>query len=229
MLRHQYFAGLLLLAFSVRAAAQDGPSGVTIDSLEYQGSGCVDGTVGQDIAPDLGAFTLIFDNFLVDRMGADSRCRIDLRINVPVGWQFKIFSVQVRGYVNLDAGAKGRQELRIHATGTPVDVKKELQGPRDEDYILSESLSNAKWSQCQNRSHKIRVEARASLNGPASASGLLTVDSIDGVVTQKYGMAWQRCTGNGNGGGGGHGNGGGNGHGNGGGNGHGDGRGQNRG
>jgi hypothetical protein len=224
MLNKHVLGSLLAAVLSTSAALAEetpGPNEVQIDGISYGGSGCSQGSVGVDLASDRRAFTLIFDEYILEFPAASQKsCEIDVNLTNAPGWQFAIFQVQVRGYAMLDPGVTGKHKLSIHAAGGGQPAKSEMKksGPFDDDYIVTGSLTNnLKWSQCQHTTHRIKIKSASTIEGAASAAGLMTVDSIDGSLTQKYGMSWRRCSGNGpngNGGGNGHGNGHGNGRGN---------------
>ncbi|MGE0174714.1 MAG: DUF4360 domain-containing protein [Oligoflexales bacterium] len=188
------------LSVALMAQAQDAPNPgeIQIQGVTYDGIGCPQGSVGLDIAADAEAFTLIFDDYIVEQEGPgvnQRHCNLKVNFQPPVGWQFALFSVQVRGYANLDPGVVGVQKLRVNTQGPVLDVEMKVGGPLDDDYMVAEDalLQNIKWSKCQGAPEDIKVVSVTKVKGKPNSRGLLTVDSIDGSISQEYGLAWRKC------------------------------------
>jgi hypothetical protein len=200
------FLGLVALAVPAFADSPD-PSQIYIEKIKHTGTGCRPGSVASQISPDAQAFTLLYDDYIVDtsnRGGGhseDSRpgsnaaqkaCNLTIDMHVPAGWSFALFSLDVRGYANLPARVSGFQNTTYAFRGNHKEIgRMELRGPKDEDYFhrTTTSLDQVEFSSCEGKVRVLAIRTSIRVQG----KGLLTVDSTDGEVTQKYGIAWRRC------------------------------------
>jgi hypothetical protein len=201
-----------LLASSVSYASALVPAEpVTIKSIKVNGTGCPLGTVAQNISEDKQAFTLTFSEFVAETgpglspTAARKNCVVTATLKVPVGWQYSIGSFFYRGYMGLDEGIRA-----VHSTsyffegqGRTGTFSATKEGPLAQDFLFTDKigLSSAvmpdTWSECSkeralNINTSIRVSNKNSANYP-NAQGLITNDSIDGEITQVFGLTWRRC------------------------------------
>lgn len=183
------------------ALAQDQPSPgeVYVENMTYGGSGCPAGTVADNLSPDAKAITFLFSDFNVDTPSNGGRdvkknCQVNLQLHVPQGWTYTLFSVDYRGFVDLDRVSKARlrswykigsEEVRI--ANTTID------GPVSKDYHQRANvpLDALPWLTCSNSSTVISINTEIKGEG---RKALVTVDSLDGEVTHQYGIAWKRCS-----------------------------------
>jgi hypothetical protein len=187
------------------AQADDLPPFATIRSLSWAGSGCPAGTVAENLAPDLQAFTLLFDSYVAEigpglpLSQARRNCQILVDLQFPQGWSYSVFDVDYRGFANLDLGVSGIQQSNYYFQGEFLTSRLQttLNGPRASDYQIRDSLPlNALvWSPCgAQRALIINSSVRVANNsGNPDARGAMSTDSIDGKVTHIYGLQWQRC------------------------------------
>ena len=206
---------IVLCGFAPAYGQTAPPSGtVAIRSISYQGNGCPMGTVAPHISDDSRAFTLLFSSFTADsqsnsahgggsstQMSDSKNCVINMSLDYPRGWSFSVIGVDVRGYARLDAGSTGTQTL-IFRSGL-LGLNRQfntirLSGPFDDDYLKSSqfNLPQPDWAPCGvfGIGHRLIVRSQISATSHPNAVALLTVDSIDGEVHQKYGLAWRTCT-----------------------------------
>lgn len=226
----KYFLPVLLLATLCcgNVLADDPPRGsVRITGINYGYAGpepmsaCPDGSLAHMLSPDGKALTLLFDSFLVevnaDRLGTaqTKQCDINLTLQTPPGWEFGIFSVDMRGYGSFDPGTTGWQWAIYWLNGRGVSgvvndcagpygnyvACKQFYGPFDDDYIHSSNLDlgNVPYSGCNRTQHTIKIRTGAVVKTTEAGfrAALLTVDSIDGEVTEEYNLRWRRCGGGG--------------------------------
>jgi len=201
-------------------AATAHPSG--IEGIDYRGTGCPEGSVAANLAPDAQTMTLIFSAFAVDtstRSGRPMRkvCVINIAMGTEPGWQFTLFGVNVRGYANIQSGAVGVQQV-LHSFGQGSGQaigRQQLIGPFDNNFSSYSELplAAAEWSPCDSGRHR-RFHLRTSITvrprlgfrdsdgeqddggkGPNFPYGYMTIDSIDGGMVQQYQVGWRRCTG----------------------------------
>jgi hypothetical protein len=197
----------LVAAVAARAESPD-PSQIYIEKINHNGNGCRPGSVASLVAPGAEAFTLLFDDYIVDTSNrghrdrdedrepggnaAQKHCNISLDMHVPDGWAFTLHTLDVRGFANLPAKATGFQRTTYFFKGSEREVGKlELKGPKSEDYFhrTSTPLSQAEWSPCKGRARNLQIRTSIRVQG----KGLLTVDSTDGEFKQRYGIAWKKC------------------------------------
>ena len=97
--------GSLLLSGSLFATAPSGE--ITINDINYNGSGCPIGTVAQNVSDDNKAFTVIFSDYIAEAGDGISlrdgrkNCQLTLSLSVPQGWQYSIASFDYRGFAFL--------------------------------------------------------------------------------------------------------------------------------
>lgn len=130
-----FFSTLLLLAASTLtlaapAARQAGPdpNDVYIQTFVYAGSGCPAGSVANATDATKTVLTLLYDNYVAQigpgTQPADHRknCQINLEVHYPGGWQFSLFSVDYRGFEDLDSGVTGMQVATYYFSGEGSQV-----------------------------------------------------------------------------------------------------------
>lgn len=187
------------------AFAQSYPSGVYIRSISYAGTGCPAGTVAQNVSADAQAFTLLFDSFVAQTAPGlpptESRknCTLNIDLAVPPSWSYSIFTVDYRGYANLEPGVTGIQKSTYYFQGqrNQINLQTTIVGPQARDYSLRDTLGlqATEWSPCGG-TRALNINAQVRVEKPFNrpqASGLMTIDSIDGEVKLIYGLAWRRC------------------------------------
>lgn len=130
---NMHFATLLLLAASSLSLATPTPPGpnpndVFIKTFTYGGSGCPAGTVRNATDSSKTILTLIYDQYIASigpgTSVSDRRknCQINLDIHYPQGWQFSLFSVDFRGFKDLEKYVTGKQLATYYFSGTTPQV-----------------------------------------------------------------------------------------------------------
>ena len=197
-----YLVPAFLFVTGSTAFAQS-PNEVRIDSISYAGSGCPAGSVAENLSDDYRAFTLLFDSYfaelgpLVPRSDNRKNCRINVDLSFPQGWSFSIVELDYRGYVSLDRNVSAVQQSDYYFQGQRGSARltSSFYGPEDRDYEFRDTLgvTASVWSPCgANRALNISTQVRLA-SRDRRASGLITLDSIDGQVTHIYGLRWRRC------------------------------------
>ncbi|MDD9951821.1 MAG: DUF4360 domain-containing protein [Zetaproteobacteria bacterium] len=193
--------GMLFCHLSLQAA--DHPDYVRIRKIAYGGSGCPHGSVGESISQDMQAFTLLFDEFVAEAGPGVSRrenrknCQISVDLDFPPGWSFSIATFDYRGYASLDRRVIGTQVSSYYFQGNPHTgrLSSKLYGPYDDDYHFHDEMEfdEVIWSPCgASRALNINSEVRVRSRN-RRATGVMTLDSIDGKVEHRYGLQWKRC------------------------------------
>ncbi|MGE0174497.1 MAG: DUF4360 domain-containing protein [Oligoflexales bacterium] len=176
---------------------------ISIDGINYGGSGCPQGSVGKEISSDEQAFTLIFDQYIaevgpgVPLSAGRKNCQIGIKLNVPAGWTYMIADFDYRGYVSLDRGVDAKQTSRYYFQGDSItgNLSTRWDGPIDENYFISDSVDQDVWAPCgARRSLNVNTAIQVSTRDRHASGkmGLITIDSIDGVF-HTYKLKFKRC------------------------------------
>ena len=202
------FATTALIATTLATTINLGQAGAPdktktfIEAITYGGSGCTQGTVASSISEDLTTFTLIFDEFIAEtgpgKTIRDSRknCQVNVDLRYPQGWSYSIVSVDYRGFVSIPAGTTATQTSIYYFSGETQQstMQSVFRGPYEDDYLITDKVvtSALVWSPC-GKVIQGNVNAAVSISGDRTKSALMTVDSIDGKVEQKFGIQWRQC------------------------------------
>lgn len=197
-------AVVTVATLAATAAAAQTPAYARIRSISYAGSGCPAGTVAENMAPDLRAFTLLFDSYVAEAgpgiplSASRKNCQVLIDMDFPQGWSYTIFTVDYRGFMSLDRNVVGTQKSTYYFQGSSAQapLQSNFTGPRSGDYQIRDTLGlNAVvWSPCgQQRALNINTQVRVDNARNRAGSGLMTLDSIDGALRHIYGISWRRC------------------------------------
>ena len=197
-----------LCAFSMFCLSQtsyaDAPAWVTINDIQYNGSGCPIGSVIENVSEDKKAFTLAFSEYIAEvgqgilRSASRKNCQVSVNLSFPQGWSYSVVSFDYRGYAFLDRNVTGTQKVSYYFQGDSRDaaLSSTITGPYDDDFHYNDEfdLLALVWSPCGieralNLNTQIRVNNRRNRRG----EGFMTLDSIDGAIVHKYGIRWRRC------------------------------------
>jgi hypothetical protein len=183
----------------------------SIEGFLVRGDGCDPNSVAIDISPDKKSFTMSFSNFLAEvRASAGPEnvkkvCNTVLKVNSEPGWSFSIARFDIRGFAMVEAGAIVRQRAAFAFDGVLADIDSlRIAGPFNDNFIMSTdlTLSNRNpWSPCERRNHRLSIRTGLVVKAKPGSGGFIAADSIDGELTQTYGLLWRQCTPNPNGGG----------------------------
>ncbi|WP_141732606.1 DUF4360 domain-containing protein [Oligoflexus tunisiensis] len=206
----KFVAPLLVLGAAAAHAEERNPvpsEPITIKKIQYNGTGCPLGTVAKNISEDKTAFTLTFSEFVAEAgpgislSAGRKNCVATLVLDVPAGWQYSIGSFYFRGFMALDKGIRAEHSASyfLEGQGKTGTFSSRQSGPYENDYVFNDNvgISSAVWSPCGveralNINTSIRVSNTNSRQYP-NAQGLITNDSIDGQITQVWGLTWRRC------------------------------------
>lgn len=165
-------ATLLGVTASVVYADAPEPGSVSIADISYRGSGCPQGSVAYNLSPDAKAFTVLFDNFIVEAGEENQRdrkrCNVNLDMNVPSGWSFALFCVEFRGFADLEEGLVGEQTSRFRFGRSwmrPLG-KMKLEGSYADDYQKVEQipLSSYTWTPCDSsRTKRLQLQTEIAI------------------------------------------------------------------
>jgi hypothetical protein len=202
IMKKYILAGLL---FAVPGFAQ-----VTLTGVEYQGSGCPQGHVSVTLSPDGSAFSVLYDSFNLnvgDNVAqAQSTCSIVLHLNKPRKLGFRVDAADFRGFVGLDPDVTAAQKVQVmsgpnhgHQQLSAEFGTQVWKGPLTENYVLRavRPVNNKPpVLDCvppkENTDIVINFQVQI-VGGNASHFGQVTVDSVDGLIVQKFSLSWIDC------------------------------------
>jgi hypothetical protein len=196
------FASLL---FAIPSFAQ-----VTLAGLEYQGSGCPQGHVSVTLAPDGSAFSVLYDSFNLtvgDQIAqAKSTCSIAIHLKKPKKSGFRVEAADFRGFVALDSGVTATQNVQVmsgpnhgHQQLSAEFGTQVWSGPMSEDYTLRavHPVNNKPpVLDCvpPKENTDIVINSQVQISGGGNSRfGQVTVDSVDGLIVQKFSLTWLDC------------------------------------
>jgi Domain of unknown function (DUF4360) len=180
------------------------PDQVSIVSMTHGGSGCPIDSVGASFSPDYQYLTIIFDEYAaevgqyVDAPKKRLFCHLVLQLDFPAGLSYALVDLTYRGYADLDFGINAAQTSTYYFQGFKKDdqysFKTRIFGPFIGDYDRTDTLGLLSWSPCnEKRGLNIVTSVQLDNKRNKTGSGLITLDSIDSQVVEKYGIRWRRC------------------------------------
>ncbi|KAH8592878.1 hypothetical protein B0O99DRAFT_516532, partial [Bisporella sp. PMI_857] len=124
-------------------------------------------------------------------------CQLNIDLQYPGGFQYSILGTQFRGYAGLDDGITGLQQATYYFSGssTQVSTSTTFKGPFSSDYEVSDSIpfTSTIFSPC-GAALPLNINSQVRLTSTkASATGIMTHDSIDGKIAFQVGVQWQKC------------------------------------
>ncbi|MGZ5278586.1 MAG: DUF4360 domain-containing protein [Pseudobdellovibrionaceae bacterium] len=201
--------GLALILISAFAAEAKDLSSLKVTGVTYAGSGCPQGSVQTVFSPDAGQFSILYNSFSLNVGGAtlestDTRgCEVSINLKLPFGYAINVESADFRGFVALDGGViaqhtvdhkVGSNKLATYGFGTQI-----FTGPTQENYFIRSEkpkINLPKLVQClplkQNTTLMVRTRVKMT-GGDGPRQGLMTVDSADGQIEQRYVLSLRRC------------------------------------
>jgi hypothetical protein len=196
---------LAMMLFALPSLAQ-----VTLTGFEYSGSGCPQGHVSVTLSPNGSAFSVLYDSFNLmvgdQTAQAQSTCSITLHLKKPKKLGFRVDNADFRGFVALDPNVKATQKVQVMAGpnhghqqlsaefGTQV-----WNGPMADNYNLRAvrpTNNRPPVLDCvppkENTDIMINSQVQLTGGGP-DRFGQFTVDSVDGLIVQKFALTWIDC------------------------------------
>ncbi len=185
-------------------------SQISLTLFEYSGSGCPQGHDNVVMTPDGSAFSVLYDSFnlQVDQVVllARSDCTITLHVQKPKKLGFQIEDADFRGFVALDAGVSASQKVQVmvgpnrgHQQLSAEFATQNWQGPISDNYALRAVRPQSKRPgilDCvpPRENTDIVINSQIGIaNSGTGKFGQLTVDSVDGVIVQKFSLKLINC------------------------------------
>jgi hypothetical protein len=209
------FGALAPIFSSLQASAQT-PSGVQIQYVRTQGSGCQNGTARAMLTPDGRAFSVFMDNYIAETTNSLSldykTCNMEIGIAIPAGYSFSLLTADYRGFVNAEAGTQVSHQVLYtfdgsrppnerpgfgNSAGRYSFEQKIFQGPINQDYFIRNVIDPraSLWSPCSTGGQQpLMIQtfliARAMSRGGQSQ---ISLDSVDGALEQQFSWTWRQC------------------------------------
>lgn len=192
------------------SSPSEAPAGFAIKAIKTQGSGCPEESVAINISEDRKAFTVSFSQFAIELAAGEksvqNSCRLTLKLDVPVGWQYSVASFNHRGFVTLDEGVEALHATRyfFKGRGKGGGFRHRETGPIAKDFVYTDSIGilttvfSREWSDCVGKRDFMIDTAiqlkNSNLKKFPTATGLLSNDNADGEFRQDFGLTWRRCS-----------------------------------
>lgn len=176
---------------------------VTITNVSANGTGCMPGSYVVAIGSAGTAFTISFSKFVGQDSTPTQTCSVVLELSIPAKWRCSKLGLNIRGFSNLASGSTAilkRKSAKIAVSRpgkapakTTVQgpaILQTLKGPFNDDYAINTTVSglcsDAQLHKCHAGVAAVTYDLLATVKG---GSSLLTVDSIDGQLTNN--ILWQ--------------------------------------
>lgn len=177
-------------------------SQITIDT--YNGSGCPQGTVSINVAPDNSYFNIIYSKY-TSQVGIGSsptdfrkNCQIYIKINDD-NKKFSIKKTVYNGFTHLEDGANSLFRFGYNLQEQISQFNdKTFEGPFEDNWQVIDNIpfNSTIWSNCDNPKNlflntQLRVDAGSS--DPQKTTSFITMDSTDGSIMSTYYLDWSPC------------------------------------
>lgn len=179
------------LAPSAANAAPLPPANITLQVMSAFGSGCPSGTTNAVSTEDNQAFSLAYSAFRV--YGGDYKnCRVVVRVAVPAGWTYAVYSVVNRVTPDLGGNAAARLQMNAWFTGYSWNASADnsVNGPRTSLWTTTSAPDVLSYAPC-NKSFDLNVNNTLRITGPSSSSAEL-IDT-DMRVSTVFNLTWKQC------------------------------------
>jgi hypothetical protein len=188
-------------ALSLFASAPAYADSIRLGEPGYGGTGCPQGTASVNLSPDQKSLSLLFDSYYVEAGGSTNKsfarktCNLAIPVHVPQGVSVSVLAIDYRGYNNLPSGAKSTFQVEyFFAGGTGPVFKKDFNGPKNDDYLISNKLTQSAvvWSKC-GEDINLRTNSSIRVNTKQNKEALATVDTQDIKAAIVYKLSWKKC------------------------------------
>jgi len=187
----------LSLCFGSNAAADD--PGISIDDIQYTGSGCPPGSVFVDLAPDGQAFVATYAEFTTEvgpglpPSASRKHCQLRLTLHVPRGFTYTIAAVDYGYPVSIARGARGMLKQVFYFAGQEPQAStwRIFDGPFDDDWHVRDEVeyANLVWAPC-NVARPLNIDTQVRLDKGTSDRSVRSFITID---RQVFHLIWRTC------------------------------------
>lgn len=202
------FGFVFVLLAALFAEAQS-LSSVKVLGVTYSGSGCPQGSVQTVISPEVNQFSILYDNFTMDVGGQTNEttdtksCEVQIRMKLPFGTALNVESADFRGFISLDGGVIAHHQVQHQVGSNKLATfgfgNQIFQGPVQKNYLIQSQKPDFKLPKalrCLPLKKEVTLSVRTRIKmtgGEGARLGLMTVDSADGRIEQRYVLSLTRC------------------------------------
>ena len=187
------------------ANAETASPALSFSDFKTSGNGCPSGSASFLATPT--AFTVLFDSYVVTA-GQDSTphdlvrsCFVNMKVNVPAGWQLAIDSVDYRGFVSVNKGASAVMDswYLLSGKGTADFGTGRLstyKGDAEVDFLRRDQHIGpdvTRWTKCGGGKYDMTLFSYIAVAAIRKSSAYMAVDSADGAGSLKTAVQWRRC------------------------------------
>jgi hypothetical protein len=191
-------AALALASGAARAATPD-PSTVSLGTLHTDGTGCSGGNAFVELAPDVTALAVRYDDFTVQgsdtpRIRQSAKCSVAVDLVAPQGWSLGIAAVALQGGANLARRSNASHVVTYGVKGgsTRREIGRiSLPGGFTGDYAdrFATPEDQIIFTPCEGTKKGLRITTTIGITGEGTLKG----DALSGSVHQFYELAWRQC------------------------------------
>lgn len=167
------------------------PVPITVQVASAFGSGCPAGTTFASPTDDYQAFSLSFSAFRV--YGGDYKnCKVNVKVSMPQGWTYAIYSIINRVSPNLAVGSSARLQMDAWFTGYSFNASADnsLAGPSTSLWTTTSTPGSLMFMPCSTVAD-LNVNDRLSVSGAAKNS--VELIDLDVRVSTIFNLRWRQC------------------------------------
>ena len=173
-------------------------NGVKIDGIRFEGVGCNENNTFADLSEDGLSFDLVYADLFAEKLfgseAASQECFVELDISYPVGWSFTILNTVYRGAVTIDEGVSGLLEVAYGRNNEVIETGSFVfEGPQDDLFVAPIDWRDEFNDSCDGRD-TLQIRTFVSIEGDIDSEGLITVDSLTGLLESETQLLWSKCS-----------------------------------
>ncbi len=202
---------LLFTTFINSALGDDGNpvppkyTGVIIENISYDGSGCMEGTVGSVISNDHRNMSVMFDSFGLFGDGQvygikNASCNVQITVDVPPEYAVALSRVELAGFIFSPKGSGASVSSQYFMSGQKSKAELNHSWSNDEDNWLTEAFRFPQtfseeeliFSECGGNAV---IDIKTTIKRYSEQNvmlGSILVSSMDNTLAIEY--EWRECS-----------------------------------
>ena len=164
-------------------------SGFSLESINYNGKGCPQGTAALNISNDRTAFTLDFTEFKTGlntekTLHSRTNCRLDIEAKIAQGWRWRIAGFLLQTEAIFDTNVKVIERIILLGGGgaTNATIAEELKGELTEPRKIK--FLGSPYSSCREDTSLASIVTTADLLSEGEGEGSYQIHSIGDLIFQ---------------------------------------------
>jgi hypothetical protein len=176
-----------------------------------EGNGCPEGTVSAALSPDARVISIFFDEFRLENIAGTppiqpKNCFIRVPVNLPPKTTLGVYSVDFRGFVDIQSNSSALFEAFTFMLGnnvttgwTPHRLQLDARtqnffAPMSEPFTIVGGSGSPVWIKCGATNLVLQIALKLGMI-PRGQSGLLVLDTADGRFDSgvKYKVEMRSC------------------------------------